>query len=82
MILKKSKENYDNEKKEKNKNKGKNHITLFNIIIIIVAAIVLIIEIGFCIYCFNKKLFQNNRRKRANELADDNYDYLTINNNN
>lgn len=82
FYIKKSKENYDNEKKEQNKNKGKNHITLFNIIIIIVAAIVLIIEIGFCIYCFNKKLFQNNRRKRANELADDNYDYLTINNNN
>ena len=61
-----------------NKNKGKHKIN-FGIIILICGIILLVGEIAFCIYCFNKKCFRNNRRKRANELVDDNYDYLSIN---
>lgn len=68
----------DKNDNSKNKNKKKNIINI-GIIILIIGIILLILEIGFCVYCFNKKCFLNNRRKRANELNDDNYDYLSIN---
>ena len=53
----------------------------YNILILIIVVVLLIIEIGFAIYCINRKCLGNNRRKRANELTDDNFDYLSINNN-
>ena len=80
FYIQKSQENDDNEKVDNKKSKRKKKIN-FSIIILIVGIIVLILEIGFCFYCFNQKCFQNNRKKRANELNDDNYDYSTVNNN-
>ena len=67
-----------NEEQPKNNSKGKKKIN-YSIIIFIIGILLLVIEIGFCIYCFYKKGFWLNRKKRANELVDDNYDYQTIN---
>ena len=67
-----------NGKQKKSVNKEKHKIN-YSIIIFILGIVLLIIEIGFCIYCFYKKGFWINRKKRANELVDDNYDYQTIN---
>ena len=78
FYIKDSYKDNNNEESINYKNKGKHKIN-FGIIILICGIILLVGEIAFCIYCFNKKCFRNNRRKRANELADDNYDYLSIN---
>lgn len=49
-------------------------------IILIIGITLLIIEIVVAIIWFKKKGCDKNRRKRANELSDDNYDYLSGNN--
>ena len=49
--------------------------------ILIIGIVLLVIEMVVAIIWFNKKSCDKNRRKRANELADDNYDYLSGNNN-
>ena len=69
------------ENAENNNNTNNDNKINYNVIILIVVVILLIFEIGFAIYCVNKKCLGNNRRKRANELTDDNYDYLSINKN-
>lgn len=61
-----------NENSENNKKKRKIN---YNLIILIIGIVLLVLEVGFCIYCCYKKGFIFNRRKRANELEDDSYDY-------
>ena len=66
--------NYENENENKKSNIG--------LIILIIAIIFIIIEVIICaIWLWNKK-YGNNRRKRANELKDDNYDYISDNSDN
>ena len=61
-----------------NKNKDDNNIGII-ILFIGIGLIVINIIIGIFVW---KKACGNNRRKRANELNDDNYDYLADNTNN
>ena len=49
-------------------------------IILIIGIFLLVIEIVVAIIWFKTKRCDKNRRKRANELSDDNYDYLAGNN--
>ena len=65
-------------KDEDIKNKEKIKINYY-IILFFIDIILLIIEFGFCIYSCHNKYFRYNRKKRANELIDDNYDYQSIN---
>ena len=64
----------NNEKNNKEQNKG-----IIFLIIGIVLIIINFIIFGMCLY---KKICENNRRRRANELKDDNYDYLPEDNSN
>ena len=50
-------------------------------VILIIGIALLIIEIVVAIIWFKTKGCDKSRRKRANELSDDNYDYLSGNNN-
>ena len=82
----KSKEQQQEQEQEQKKEeidiKNKEELKInYSLIILLIGVILLILEIGFCFYCCHKGGFGNNRKKRANELADDNYDYQTINNN-
>ena len=63
------------------KNNDANKTPSIGIIILIIGILLLIINIiiGICLW---QKKCGNNRRKRANELKDDNYDYLTDNSDN
>ena len=71
----KNNNNNENDKKDNN-----NSYT--GIILIIIGGLILLFEIIVAIMWIWKKKFGNNRRKRANELNDDNYDYLTDNSEN
>ena len=73
-------EGNNNEDKEKDNNNS-NKQSYTGLIFLIVGIFLLVVEAiiaGVCIY----KKFYLNRRKRANELKDDNYDYLADNSNN
>ena len=63
------------------KNNNENKTPSIGIIILIIGILLLIINIiiGICLW---QKKCGNNRRKRANELKDDNYDYLADNSDN
>ena len=56
---------------EKEPDEGKSNVIK---IIIIVALVVLVIGLAVGMFFLGKKM-RNERRKRANELTDDNYDY-------
>ena len=59
-----------------NRNKNYNNNIGITILLIGIGLIIINIIIGILIW---KKVCKNNRKKRANELKDDNYDYLTDN---
>ena len=70
-----------NQKKDKNtyENKNNDNYNKKGIIILIIAIGLLIINvIIFGIYLWNKKNGKN-KRKRANELIDENYEYISDN---
>ena len=49
------------------------------VIIFIIAIILLVIEVIAAYICIKKCNYCSNRKKRANELLDDNFDYSTVN---
>ena len=71
------KENGDDSNHNKNKDDNKN----IGIIILLIGIGLIVINIIIGVFIWNK-ICKNNRRKRANELNDDNYDYLSDNTNN
>ena len=80
------KNNNENEEDINNDSGDKNNLSNKNekkyIIIIVIAIFLFIIEAIFFGICIWKKKCLKDRRKRANELNDDNYDYLASNSDN
>ena len=54
-----------------------NYFALFKIVLIVVLIVVFIIVIGIVGFCIGKKKYDKFRKNRANELLDDNFDYIT-----
>ena len=72
--------NHGNTEEPNNINNANNGKIKTGTIILIIGIILLVIEIVVAIIWFKTKRCDKNRRKRANELSDDNYDYLSGNN--
>ena len=66
---------------EENNNNNNNQKSYTGLILLIIGIILLVVEAVIAGVCIYKKCYLN-RRKRANELKDDNYDYLKDNSNN
>ena len=60
---------------------NENKKSYIGFIILIIGIILLISEIILCGFWLLNKRCGNSRRKRANELKDDNYDYMPDNDN-